>query len=455
MRVTTADDIARMLGKFRGNVKYTDAPDGFFGFVRETFEQLRQEEEHAAQWSGEDVADYPSFGHKDDTYEDVVRQFYSAWNGFSTKKSFAWKDQYRLSEAPDRRYRRAMEKENQKLRDAGIREFNDAVRTLLMFVKKRDPRYAPNTQSADDMAKAQREATKAQAARARAAREAQMDDAVPEWATRREPDEFEEDEEEEIETELYECVACNKTFKSDRQYEAHEKSKKHQKAIQALKRKMQKDNAKLNLDKDALSSGAITPVDDEGLSEDIDDANGLGSSYADVAEDVKNLDINKNTSNKDEEGWSSDEADDSQDTKPQTKATPATQAAPAPDTDTDTESDDEYASRSDIEARLASFRHSENPSGANADDESTSPPTAEPTPAEPKLGKAAQKRAKKAAKQAEVDQADLKHKCMACDAVFPSKTQLFQHIKDFGHAAPKLDAKGGGGGGPKKKGKRK
>ena len=32
MRVTTADDIARMLGKFRGNVEFSDAPNGFFGF---------------------------------------------------------------------------------------------------------------------------------------------------------------------------------------------------------------------------------------------------------------------------------------------------------------------------------------------------------------------------------------------------------------------------------------
>jgi DnaJ family protein A protein 5 len=130
-----------MMGKFRGSVDFSDSPNGFFGFVRDTFEQLAKEEKHAAYYEDLDVPDYPTFGHKEDKHEDVVREFYAAWNGFATVKSFAWVDQYRLSDAPDRRVRRAMEKENQKFRDDGKREFNDAVRTLVAFVRKRDPRY--------------------------------------------------------------------------------------------------------------------------------------------------------------------------------------------------------------------------------------------------------------------------------------------------------------------------
>ncbi|KAI7647975.1 DnaJ-domain-containing protein, partial [Hortaea werneckii] len=114
VRITTADDLARMVGKFNKNVDFSDAPSGFFGYLRETFEQLAKEEEAAGQWDGVDVPDYPSFGHKDDSYEDVVKRFYSAWSNFSTAKSFAWKDKYRLSEAPDRWYRRRMEQENAK-----------------------------------------------------------------------------------------------------------------------------------------------------------------------------------------------------------------------------------------------------------------------------------------------------------------------------------------------------
>lgn len=443
MRVTTADDIARMMGKFRSNVEYSDAPNGFFGYVRETFAQLAKEEEHAADWEGVTMPDYPSFGHKDDTYEDVVREFYAVWNGFATKKTFAWKDKYRLSDAPDRRVRRLMEKENKRFREEGVREFNEAVRALLLFVRKRDPRYTPNTQSADERAAEQRKNTKEQAARARAARAAQMDQAVPEWATRRDADDEQEEEEEEIEEEHYECVACHKTFKSERQYEAHEKSKKHQKAVQALRRKMQKDNAQLNLDEDIMNSGAITPVDDE-LSGDGEDPNGADASAKDITNVIENLSIKDETRSKDEQDEETEEA--------------KTKSAQSASSDTPSDSEDEYASRSDIEARLAGFRTSTSatsPSPLNPESPALDP-DASAIPAAPKLGKAAQKRAKKAAKQTDINDSELKHKCVTCNSAFPSKTQLFQHIKDFKHAAPVSVTKGAaGGGGAKKKGKRK
>lgn len=51
--------------------------------------------------------------------------------GFSTAKSFSWRDQWKYSDAPDRRVKRAMEKENKRARDAGRREFNDTVRVCL------------------------------------------------------------------------------------------------------------------------------------------------------------------------------------------------------------------------------------------------------------------------------------------------------------------------------------
>jgi DnaJ family protein A protein 5 len=245
VRMTTADDLARLVRKFNSNVEFTDAPSGFFGFVRETFEQLAMEEEVAAQWEDVDVRAYPTFGHKDDTHEDVVKQFYSAWAGFATVKTFAWRDKYRLSEAPDRRIRRLMEKENNAERQDGIREFNEAVRVLVAFIRKRDPRYTPNTQSEEDRQKALRDAATAQRARARAANEAKIAEAeTPEWDKFREASEEEESEEEEPEQEIIECVACDKEFKSEKQYEAHEKSKKHQKAVYALQKKMKKDNAK-------------------------------------------------------------------------------------------------------------------------------------------------------------------------------------------------------------------
>ena len=61
--------------------------------------------------------DYPDFGFAEDDYEGIVRPFYVAWTSCATKKSYVWKDQYRLSDAPERRIRRLIEKENKNLRD--------------------------------------------------------------------------------------------------------------------------------------------------------------------------------------------------------------------------------------------------------------------------------------------------------------------------------------------------
>ncbi len=60
---------------------------------------------------------------------------------FQSRKSFGWSDKYDLRDAPDRRVKRLMEKENKRARDAAKREYNDAVRSLAAFIRKRDPRY--------------------------------------------------------------------------------------------------------------------------------------------------------------------------------------------------------------------------------------------------------------------------------------------------------------------------
>lgn len=443
-KVTSADDIARLLSRFNKNVEFTDSPSGFFGYLRETFEQLAKEEEIAGQWENVDVPEYPTFGHQDDDYEDVVRPFYQAWMSFSTRKTFAWKDRYRLSEAPDRQYRRAMEKENKKLREEGIREFNDTVRALVAFVRKRDPRYTPNTQTEAERQKALRDAAAAQAARARAANAAKMEQEVPAWALNVERDEHEgEIEDSESEEEHYECVACRKTFKSENQWDAHEKSKKHQKAIYALRKKMQKENANLNLE-DESGSGIDTPLSQDDaelvpIKEDSED---------EAAEQIYNMSLEEKQSVDDMVEITADEEE----------VAPEETSAEAPESEPDSDVDSDYASPEAVKARLTSQVESENvTSGANTplDDGDGSDSAA--NLASKKMGAAAKKRAKKAAAAtaaaaaASTELTDGKFSCTVCNESFPSKTRMHQHIKQFGHAALK-PASGGGGKG--KKGKR-
>jgi DnaJ homolog subfamily A member 5 len=251
VRLTTTDEIYTLMGRFSKSVPLDDSPNSFFTILRDTFHRLAEGEHAAAEGEGLAPVGYPSFGESTDD-DSVAKAFYSRWSSFSTRLSFSWKDKWRLSDAPSRQVRRIMEKENKKLRDDAIREFNDAVRSLVIFVRKRDPRYVPNSQSEDERQKILRESAAAQAARSRAANQEKMNnaDAVPEWAQSRGDEanlgQFSETEDE-SEVEHIECVVCNKIFKSENQFEAHEKSKKHLKAVQQLRRQMRKEDATFDL----------------------------------------------------------------------------------------------------------------------------------------------------------------------------------------------------------------
>ncbi|KAK1753458.1 hypothetical protein QBC47DRAFT_43895 [Echria macrotheca] len=250
---TPAAAIFAMMGRFNSSVPMTDEPNGFFGILNLFFDQLAAEETTAAEWDGAEVVDYPPFGRAKDDYDAVAKPFYRVWSSFSTKKSFSWRDKYRLSDAPDRRIRRLMEKENRKLREDGIREFNDAVQSFVAFVRKRDPRYVPNTQSEAERQQFLKNSAAAQAARSRAANQEKLAEfSIPEWAQSRNDGDLQGEfssSEEESEVEHIECVVCDKIFKSENQFEAHEKSKKHVKAVQKLQRQMKKENAAFNLPK--------------------------------------------------------------------------------------------------------------------------------------------------------------------------------------------------------------
>lgn len=53
--------------------------------------------------------------------------------------------------------------------------------------------------------------------------------------------------------EQWECVACNKTFRSEAAWDSHERSKKHMKQVEALRREMQAEGDELDLGAEAIS----------------------------------------------------------------------------------------------------------------------------------------------------------------------------------------------------------
>ncbi|CRK22239.1 hypothetical protein BN1723_012623 [Verticillium longisporum] len=436
IRLTSTEDILSLIRRFNSTVPFTDDPMGFYGILNETFAHLADEEDAVRDSNSVHMVDYPPFGESSDEYEPNVKAFYASWAGFSTAKTFAWKDKYRLSDAPDRRVRRAMEKENKKMRDDAIKEFNDAVRFLVTFARKRDPRYLPNSQTDAERQSALRSAAAAQAARSRAANMEKLteDHLVPEWAQSRQDDadagSFTQSEEE-SEVEHIECVVCDKTFKSEKSFEAHERSKKHLKAVQQLRRQMRAEDVDMNAEVLPGTSGGtaadLRDGDDHMVhsgNEEVRSVDGL-----DVLNDVQphlpmaggeesktallptNSGYVDNVSNTDDDGNDDD--------------------------------DDEYASRATVEGRIVGVvdtkdgldgTHASNTdkgSGFSMDERNHLDIPAK------KPGKAKAKREKKAAREAAAQLEEPQHLCGVCHEAFSSKTKLFSHIRDEDHAAPK------------------
>ena len=458
VRITTADDLMRIFTLFHGKVDFSDSATGFYGVLRETFDTLAREEELACEWEGLDPVVYPSFGHAADNYEDVVRPFYAAWNGFATKKTFSWEDIYRLSDAPDRRLRRMMEKENKRFRETGIRDFNDAVRSLVAFVKKRDPRFKSNFKSEAERQKILKDAAKAQAARQRVANQAKQasTEAVPQWMKSKEvqDDEISDDAKEKV-TEQFECVICNKSFKSEKQYEAHEKSRKHVRAVQHLKRRMQQEDKSLRLDELETKGAGQEPladaVEEDGAAEEVPDHQ-IAEDQIDSTENLNNSDEKLSQVSQAEESGNSEE--DSHEPVIGQNDSAATLDTPA------SSSDDEYTTREKVEERIVQGQEEKDSSSSGlkasiSDIKHLSEQlateslgdTSDSNP-QPKMGKAKEKRAKKAAKTqgGNTTASDSEFKCAACQAAFPSKTRLFNHIKGLGHAQPVPKSTKGGKG---------
>lgn len=344
-----------------------------------------------------------------------------------------------------------MEKENKRFREEGIREFNEAVRSLVAFVKKRDPRFKPNVQTEAERQKNLRDAAVAQAARSRAANRAKnvpKVEAVPEWM---QSSDFEEDniadEVEDTAKEQVECVVCKKSFKSEKQYEAHEKSKKHVRAVQHIRRQMQQEDKSLELNDADQQSSRKTP---RNAVEEPDDSNIIPASEI-ASGEIKTTKDMSCESVSEEDSTSSTEKHGAAQGEGSRLAPILEPSASFPDDECNTRENVEYPSldrKHGADAVAPGFHGSETDiidvSEKLLSESLSGQCDLDP---QPKVGKAKEKRAKKAAQNSAAHPGPEKeYTCTSCQAGFPSKSRLFSHIKDFGHAAPvSKPTKGGKG----------
>lgn len=242
------------------------------------FSEFQDDEASAAAADTQHLL-FPQFGTSTSSYAQQVRRFYQAWSSFVTVKTFSWKDEFRYSQAYDRRTKRSMEKENKKLRDAAKKEYNEAVRSFVSFVKKRDPRVKIGMKNfeREKKLKQQQELQRQverdrmlSEERARAGLGGMGAFAEQSWQ-QIDDDEFQEIESyfndrekkkgqaqrdavqdeaaaEPDEEKVFECVICDKIFKNENQFSSHENSNKHKKLLSRLKWEMRQEGIVLGID---------------------------------------------------------------------------------------------------------------------------------------------------------------------------------------------------------------
>ncbi|KAI5416570.1 DNAJ protein JJJ1 homolog isoform X1 [Lathyrus oleraceus] len=217
---------------------YSDTGKGFYKVYSDVFDKILANEINFAKKLGlgvDSVRQAPLMGNLDSPYTQVTA-FYGYWLGFSTVMDFCWADEYDAMAGPNRKSRRLMEEENNKVRRKAKREYNDTVRRLADFVKKRDKRVIDMKVKKNlEMEKKKEEEKERKRKLEMEKKERAMAYEEPDWAKVDEEeveDLFEDDEFEEKkdEKEFY-CVLCGKKFKSEKQWKNHEQSKKHKEKV--------------------------------------------------------------------------------------------------------------------------------------------------------------------------------------------------------------------------------
>lgn len=216
---------------------YSDTGKGFYKVYADIFDKIYHNELNFANKLGLGmVKEAPLMGNLKSPYAQV-NAFYGYWLGFVTVMDFVWVDQFDSMAGPSRKFRRVMEEENKKLRKKARREYNETVRNLAEFVKKRDKRVIDmQVKRNEEMGRKREEEREKKKKLDREKAEKAKAYVEPEWARVEEEDgEVEEVMEEgERKNELF-CVACSKKFKSDKQWKNHEQSKKHKEKVAELR----------------------------------------------------------------------------------------------------------------------------------------------------------------------------------------------------------------------------
>ncbi|CAN0871091.1 DNAJ protein JJJ1 homolog [Linum grandiflorum] len=293
---------------------YSDKGKGFYKVYSDVFNKIYANEVNFCKKLGlgfDNLREAPLMGNSESPYKQVTA-FYSYWLAFSSVMDFCWADQYDVMAGPDRRSRRLMEEENKKVRKKAKREFNDTVRGLAEFVKKRDKRVIDMmAKKIAETEKKKEEERERKKKLEREKMERMMAYEEPEWVrAAEEVEDFEEENGEEGKQEEFYCVACGKKFKSDKQWKNHEQSKKHKEKVAQLRESFQ--------DEEDVEEEEEEFVEIEEETDDLEEKFEKGVTVSEEDNEVENLDgededddgfIDAKDSNEVEEGNENDKDD--------------------------------------------------------------------------------------------------------------------------------------------------
>lgn len=288
--------------------------------------------------------------------------------------------------------------------------------------------------------------------------------------------------------EEWECVACGKRFRSEAAWDSHERSKKHMRAVDALRQQMREDEEELGLggeEKLGLSGEAEAEAVAAEEGEDAD-SGGEGSVRDGQEEELPRSSSPPGDQPEDEHATqpSTVEPEDDEGVvdEPRRKRKQGKKKSRAASPDVVPKSRGRTGRKDvvdgDEEPQAQQSIANGKPAEPAADD-AERPPDAgvgSPGPAQPEMSKREKRRAREAAKQAKGETVGAKlvgplfmsvvsaqgvtdgvpfQLCNVCNTEFESRTKLFAHIKSTGHALATPDDDRTGGGGKKgKKGKK-
>lgn len=431
---------------------FGDDSQGFFAVYRELFEAIDAEEEQWEDADEEHVA-MPPFGRSDAEWADVAA-FYRNWLEFCSRKAFGHADQWNPKEAQNRQVRRAMEQENKKARQAAKKEFNAEVRQLVKFVQKRDPRVLAHQkqQMKENIEKnqrdrAQKDKQKADQVKEREERKAAARQAEEErWAetkARKEEqrargeivsEEEEEESEDEEQVEYY-CEPCRKSFKSEKAFDQHAKSKKHLQVVAKLRKELDKEmeaEAKKEKveesDEEDEEEGPVKP-------ETLHPKHEKSAAKAPEPE-IEEIEVQKDGQVQDDESKSESQSDEEDFlARFAARKSNAGQGYPAradpPPVEED--SDGEEEATDDIRGRRAQKREQQMAAALQRRQEREN--VQELVNGVKKAQRASKQEAASAAKEADLTGPIPEgNTCGVCKEDFTSRSALFKHIKATGHA---------------------